>query len=98
MWPLSYYTYILASRRNGTLYVGVTNDLVRRIYEHKSGVAGGFTKRHGVKRLVHFEVATSVEAAIRREKTLKGWNRVWKLALIEEHNPEWRDLYDTLSP
>ena len=95
---MPYYTYVLASQRNGTLYIGVTNDLLRRVHEHKTGAADGFTKRHGVKRLVHYEIADSIEAAIRREKTLKGWNRAWKLALIEEHNPEWRDLYETLTP
>ena len=89
---MAYYVYILASDRNGTLYVGVTNDLLRRVYEHKEGVAEGFTKRHGVKRLVYFEVHDSVEAAIHREKALKHWPREWKLNLVERDNPDWHDL------
>ena len=93
---MAYYVYILASKKNGTLYVGVTNDVVRRVHEHKEGLAEGFTKRHGVKRLVHFEIFDSVETAIRREKTLKTWLRDWKIALIERDNPDWDDLYDGL--
>lgn len=89
---MAYYVYILASDRNGTLYVGVTNDLLRRVYEHKEGAAEGFTKRHSVKRLVYFEVHESIEAAIRREKALKHWPRDWKLNLVERDNPDWRDL------
>ena len=94
---MAYYVYILASKKNGTLYVGVTNDVVRRVHEHKEGLAEGFTKRHGVKRLVHFEIFDSVETAIRREKTLKTWLRDWKIALIERDNPDWDDLYDGLT-
>jgi putative endonuclease len=88
-----YYVYILASRPNGTLYVGVTNDLVRRIYEHREGLADGFTKRYGVKRLVHYEPFDDIRLALQREKNIKHWSRAWKVALIEEHNPLWSDLW-----
>ena len=94
---MAYYVYIMASRKNGTLYIGVTNDVVRRVYEHKEGLADGFTKRHGVKRLVHFETYDSIETAIRREKALKTWLRDWKIALIERDNPDWDDLYGDLT-
>ena len=90
------YVYILASERNGTLYIGVTNDLVRRVFEHREGVAEGFTHRYGVKRLVHFEIFDDIRLAIQREKTLKRWVRAWKLALIEKDNPGWKDLYDAI--
>ena len=93
---MAYYVYILASGKNGTLYIGVTNDLLRRVYEHRESVVEGFTKRHGVKRLVHFETYDSVETAIRREKALKAWLRNWKIALIERDNPDWNDLYEGL--
>ncbi|WP_340117088.1 GIY-YIG nuclease family protein [Pelagibius sp. 7325] len=93
---MSYYVYILASQRNGTMYIGVTNDLVRRIYEHRSGAVAGFTKRHDVKILVFFEVHESIEAAIQREKSLKRWDRRWKLALVERDNPTWRDLWEDI--
>jgi putative endonuclease len=92
----SYYVYILASGRNGTLYIGVTNDLVRRVAEHKSGDAEGFTKKYGVNRLVWFEETSDINAAIQREKTMKRWRRAWKLSVIEEVNPQWRDLYEDL--
>jgi|SRR5882757_5056295 len=92
----SYVTYILASRRNGTLYVGVTNDLARRIYEHREGLVDGFTRRYGVKMLVHWEAFEDPRHAIQREKNLKKWPRAWKLALIEKHNPAWGDLYESL--
>jgi len=88
-----FWVYILASRLGGTLYIGVTNDLVRRDYEHREGLAEGFTKKHGVHRLVHFEQFDDVENAIRREKRSKSWNRAWKIRLIEEKNPNWIDLY-----
>lgn len=88
------YIYILASKRNGTLYIGVTNDLLRRISEHRDGIAGGFTRKYGVKMLVYFEEVESIVAAIQREKTLKHWVRRWKLNLIESQNPEWRDLWE----
>lgn len=90
----SYYVYILASGRNGTLYVGVTNDLLRRISEHKSGNAESFTKKYGVTRLVWFDETTDVKAAIQREKTIKKWPRTYKLNAIEDMNPQWRDLYE----
>ena len=93
---LQYYVYMLAARKNGTLYVGVTNDLVRRAYQHRSGAAGGFTHRHDVKILVYFEVHQDVVAAIAREKKLKRWRRAWKIALIERDNPDWRDLYQDI--
>lgn len=86
------YVYILASKSNGTLYVGVTNNLAKRMAEHKSGVIGGFTCRYDVKQLVYFERFTTFESAIRREKQLKGWKRSWKIGLIEHDNPQWRDL------
>ena len=85
--------YILASRRNGTLYVGVTSDLVKRVWEHKSDVVKGFTERYGVHVLVWFEQHDTMESAIAREKAIKEWKRRWKLGLIERQNPEWRDLY-----
>jgi putative endonuclease len=91
-----YYVYILASKRNGTLYVGVTSDLRKRVFEHKNGFVDGFTTQYGVHRLVHYEVTGDVDSAISREKHLKKWNRAWKVSLIEEANPEWRDLYDEL--
>ena len=93
----SYYVYILASRIGGTLYIGVTNDLVRRVYEHKSGVAEGFTKDYDVNRLVYFECFDEVEAAIQREKRLKKWPRAWKIVLIEKENPNWIDLYPEIA-
>ena len=88
--------YLLASQRNGTLYAGVTSNLVKRVWEHKSDLVEGFTKRYGVHLLVWYEVHESMESAIAREKTIKGWKRRWKLELIEAMNPEWRDLYDGL--
>ena len=94
--PKFYFVYILASKRNGTLYVGVTNDLVRRVYEHRNHVNPGFTSTNNVHRLVYFETHEDVAQAIRREKQLKKWRRAWKLELIEEQNPYWNDLYDTL--
>jgi len=91
-----YYVYILASTRNGTLYVGVTNNLVRRVWQHREGLIDGFTKEHGVKKLVHFECFNDVRWAIHREKRLKKWKREWKINLIQETNVEWDDLYDQL--
>ncbi len=93
----SYFVYILASRRHGTLYVGVTNDLVRRVFEHNSDVIEGFTKKYGVKTLVWFERTDSIEAAIEREKQIKSWNRAWKIELIEKTNRTWRDLYPEIT-
>jgi putative endonuclease len=92
----SYWVYILASRIGGTLYFGVTNDLSRRVYEHRSKVIPGFTNRYDVSRLVYFEQFSDIENAIRREKRLKKWNRAWKVRLIEESNPDWIDLYPQL--
>jgi putative endonuclease len=84
--------YILASQRNGTLYTGVTSDLIARIYQHRQGTLGGFTREHGVHRLVWFEVHETMESAILREKRIKKWRRAWKLQLIEKDNPQWLDL------
>ncbi len=92
-----YFVYIMASEHYGTLYVGVTNDLLRRAAEHRSDAVPGFTKRYGVHRLVYFEPYESVEDAIVREKVLKRWRRDWKCALIDRENPTWQDLYDGLS-
>jgi putative endonuclease len=89
----SFYVYILASKIGGTLYVGVTNDLIRRVAEHKSKAVEGFTRRYGVNRLVYFECFDDVENAIHREKRLKKWTRSWKIALVEKDNPDWNDLY-----
>ncbi len=94
---MAYYVYILASLMNGTLYIGVTNDLIRRVYEHRQGQVRGFTKRHGVKSLVYFETFERAEDAIQREKTLKRWPRDWKINQIERDNPRWHDLYEGLS-
>ena len=85
--------YILASSRNGTLYTGVTSDMVKRIWEHKNDAVEGFTRRYGVHMLVWFEQHATMESAINREKAIKGWKRAWKMELIEKMNPEWRDLY-----
>lgn len=89
---MTFYVYILASDRNGTLYVGVTNDLIRRVGEHKRAEVSGFTKRYGVKKLVYFESGDDPTAAIQREKHIKKWYRRWKIELIETHNPDWHDL------
>jgi putative endonuclease len=91
-----YYVYIMASERNGTLYIGMTNDLVRRVWEHRRELVDGFTKRYKIHTLVYFEQTEDVGAAIAREKQLKKWNRKWKLRLIEEVNPAWIDLYEKL--
>lgn len=89
---MSYFVYILASNRNGTLYIGVTNNLERRIFEHKENLVPGFTTKYDVKRLVYFQETSSIEAAIQREKQLKKWNRAWKLSLIDSFNTIWKDL------
>jgi len=88
--------YILASKRNGTLYVGVTNDVVRRVWEHKNNVVEGFTKKYGVHILVYYERHETMPDAIQREKRMKRWNRVWKIDLIQKSNPDWLDLYPAL--
>jgi len=87
------YVYIIASKRDGTLYIGVTSDLKRRIYEHKNKLVEGFSKRYNVSLLVYFEIYDNIRLAILREKRLKAWKRDWKIRLIEERNPEWDDLY-----
>ena len=89
----SYYVYVLANRIGGTLYIGVTNNLVRRVYEHRQKQVESFTKKYGVDKLVYFELFHDAENAIKREKRLKRWNRAWKIGLIEAHNPNWDDLY-----
>jgi putative endonuclease len=91
-----FYVYILASHRHGTLYVGVTNDLVRRVYEHREGLVDGFTKDHNVKMLVFYEAHATAGAAIQREKNIKHWSRDWKVRLIEKLNPTWDDLYEEI--
>jgi putative endonuclease len=90
------YVYILADVRRGRTYIGVTSDLVRRVYEHREGVVAGYTKKNKIKRLVYFEEHDEIEAAIQRETSLKRWYRQWKEALIEEGNPDWRDLWDEI--
>ena len=89
--------YIIASKRHGTLYIGVTGDLVNRVWEHKSDVVEGFTKKYGVHDLVYFEVHGDMESAITREKQLKKWHRGWKIELIEKNNPTWRDLWSEIA-
>ena len=91
-----YFVYILASRRNGTLYVGVTDNLVRRVYEHKNDLGDGFTKPYGVHLLVYYGGTSEVVSAIQREKQIKKWNRAWKIELIERVNQDWKDLYNEL--
>jgi putative endonuclease len=93
----TFYVYILASRIGGTLYIGVTNDLIRRVAEHKAKAAEGFTKKYDVDRLVYFECFDDIEQAIHREKRLKKWSRAWKVQLIEEKNPNWSDLYPEIA-
>ena len=90
------YVYIMASGRNGTLYIGVTSDLIQRAWQHRERAAAGFTKKYGCKLLVWFEAHNDIEAAIVREKQMKEWKRLWKLRVIEEMNPEWSDLFESL--
>ena len=96
--PMSrqYYVYSLASKPNGTLYIGMTNNVARRVWQHRQGLVEGFTKRYTVHRLVHCETFARPIDAIQREKRLKKWNRAWKIQLIESANPEWKDLYETV--
>ena len=94
---MSFYVYILASRRNGTLYIGMTDDLVRRVWEHRIGAVPGFTRKYGVKMLVWYEQHETRETAFHRERQIKKWNRAWKLRLIERSNPTWKDLAGDLS-
>lgn len=89
--------YVLASKRNGTLYIGVTSDLVQRVWQHRCEFAEGFRKRYGVHRLVWYEVHETMESAILREMALKKWNREWKIRLIQETNPKWKDLYEEIA-
>ena len=93
---MDYFVYLMVSKKNGTLYAGVTRDLVRRVYEHKNDLVEGFTSRYAVHRLVWFDSTPSVEAAIEKEKQIKNWKREWKAALIEKSNPEWLDLSESL--
>ncbi|HBM45412.1 MAG: Excinuclease ABC C subunit domain protein [Candidatus Nomurabacteria bacterium GW2011_GWF2_35_66] len=91
----NYYVYILANNKNGTLYIGVTNNLGRRVFEHKNGLVDGFTKKYFVHNLVYYEEFVDINYAISREKQLKWWKRKWKIDLIEKENPEWQDLYES---
>jgi len=91
-----FYVYILASKRNGTLYIGITSNLIKRVWEHKNDLVEGFTKRYNVKNLVYYEVHADAQNAITREKRIKKWRRAWKLKLIEEKNPDWKDLYEEI--
>lgn len=88
----NYFIYILSNKKRGTLYIGVSNNLKRRLYEHKNGLVDGFTKKYNIKILVYFEATSNIQSAIEREKKLKKWNRAWKINLIEKENPEWEDL------
>ena len=92
----TYFVYILASKRNGTLYIGVTNDLLKRVYEHKNKLVDGFTSMYNVDMLVYYESTNDIHSAIIREKQMKLWKRDWKIRLIEKHNKEWEDLYHRL--
>ena len=92
----NYYVYILASKKNGTLYIGITSDLIKRVWQHKNDFIAGFTKKYKVHRLVYYEQYIDPALAIKREKLLKSWNREWKICLIEKKNPNWIDLYDEL--
>jgi putative endonuclease len=94
---VAFFVYILASRRNGTLYVGMTDDLVKRAWQHRNGVIRGFTQAYNVKMLVWYESHQSRESALLRERRLKKWNKAWKLKLIEQENPRWRDLLNEIS-
>ena len=93
---MSYYVYILASKRNGTLYIGVTNNLIKRMYEHKNNLVEGFTKRYTIHTLVYYEIYTDSKTAIYREKQLKWWKRSWKIDLIKKNNSKWSDLYEKI--
>jgi len=94
---MSYFVYILASRKHGTLYTGVTNNLGKRVQEHRAGTASGFTKKYRVRMLVYAETHDDIEEAIQREKAIKEWKRAWKVQLIEKANPEWNDLTESLN-
>jgi putative endonuclease len=92
-----YFVYILASKRNGTLYIGMTDNLISRVYQHKTVVTDGFTKKYKVDKLVYYQQGSDVNKIIAREKQLKKWNRAWKLSLIEQFNPEWKDLFSQIA-
>ena len=92
-----FYVYILASKKNGTLYTGVTSNIIKRTWQHKNGLIEGFSKKYNIKNLVYYEVHANPESAITREKQIKKWRRAWKLRLIEEKNPEWKDLYEEIN-
>ncbi|MDP4000626.1 MAG: GIY-YIG nuclease family protein [bacterium] len=92
----SYFVYILASKKDGIFYIGVTSDLIKRIYEHRNDIIMSFTKKYKIDKLVYFEQTNNVNAAITREKQLKNWHRQWKINLIEENNPDWTDLYSKI--
>ena len=96
MTPNNYFVYILANKRNGTLYIGITDNLIKRVYEHKNNLIDGFTKKYNIHGVVYYETTNDIQSAINREKQLKKWIRKWKLELIEKENPEWKDLYDDL--
>ena len=91
-----YFIYIISNKKNGTLYIGMTNNLARRMYEHKNKLIEGFSKKYDVCKLIHYEIFNDPSSAIHREKLLKNWNREWKIKLIEKNNPEWRDLCSEL--
>jgi putative endonuclease len=92
-----YYVYIITNKRNGTLYTGITSNLIQRIYQHKNKTYEGFTSKHDIGILLHYEIYNDPESAIKREKNIKSWKRDWKLRLIEKGNPDWNDLYDNIS-
>ena len=94
---MAFFVYILASRPNGTLYIGMTDNLLKRVWQHRNEITPGFTQRYGAKTLVWYEPHPSRESAFRRERQLKKWNRIWKLSLIERDNPQWRDLWEEIS-
>jgi putative endonuclease len=91
-----YYVYIMASKRNGTLYIDVTNNLVKRVYEHRNDLVDGFTRKYHIHNLVYYETYSNISDAITREKRMKKWKRQWKIELIEKSNPQWRDLYSDI--
>ncbi len=92
----TYYVYIMASKKDGVVYIGVTDNLIRRVFEHKEGLTEGFSRKYFVKKLVYFETTNDVNSAIDREKQIKRWKRSWKIELIEKENPQWLDLYDKI--
>jgi putative endonuclease len=95
---MAFFVYIVASKRNGTLYIGMTDDLPKRAWQHRHGIVAGFTRDHGAKHLVWYEVHETRESALLRERRMKKWNRAWKIELIERDNPDWRDLSESFTP